>query len=537
MRFTAICAVSVIGALSACADDPTTPVAPKQPSAAVSTATDPLSKVNRLSPSLENKVQLFKADLASKGYAIERGYWTLWGAEDCKFPLQTVGFCYGNNPTAPYILAVLPHWKDEFSDQQMHHGVSAFQRNMNGIYRLDPQEALVVAAEMPPPARYFGLGSNVFSRETELNTNDIVYQKPWIDDLMRGILFATLPDPSRMMMIASIGNSINNVVITQQTGEQWQAGQQRFFVITPDADVAESVTAALRRAGVSSANDIFVEKVSPEVVRVGLGKSADDMITYIRYAMPNDTVAGNEWRANLPLTVFRVRDVSGLRPANPFAPPAYDQRHWNFDETVLAGDLNSLVGAVRSYWNQPTAPLFQSFSLYTGVDLVGQHCLGYPDPARGPMDCLGDSQDSDYQISPSMSLDSGHVIAVVGTLGTETNNATYVSVSVNWFPQLVGLVNIDDNHLEGTAARFEGALVNDARLFYVHYIARDCSGLENCSEVSRQAIPVGEIIKVIQRNYVTPGYAHGPEPTKLLNPVAIVLNGFNRPAAAIRKVR
>ena len=537
MRFTTICAVSLIGVFSACADDPTVTVAPAQPTAALATAADPLSKVNRLSPSLENKVQLFTADLLSKGYAIARGYWTLWGAEECKYPIQTVGFCYGNNPTAPYALAVVPQWRDESSDQSMHHVVSAFQRNMNALYRLDAQEALVVAAEMPPVARYFGLGSNVFSRETTLNTNDPVYKQPGLDGLMRGVLFATMPNPERMMMIASIGNSINNVVITGQTGEAWQAGQQRFFVITPDADVADSVKAALLRAGVPSANDIFVEKVSPDVVKVGLGKSADDLMTYIRYAMPNNVAAGNEWRANLPLTVFRVRDVSGLRPANPFPVQGYDPRHWNFDEAVLAEDLDSLAAAVRSFWNQPAAPRFQSFSLFTGVDLVGQHCLGFPNPARGPMNCLGDTQDSDYQISPSFSLDSGRVIAVLGTLGTETGNATYVSVSVNWFPQLVGLQNIDDNLLAGTAAPFAGALENDARLFYVYYVARDCSGLENCAEVSRRSLPAGALIKIIQRNYVTPGYARGPDPTKLLNPVTIALDGSARPGARLGKLR
>ena len=537
MRFTTICAVSLIGALSACADDPTTTVAPKQPSAAVVTAADPMSKVNRLSPSLENKVQLFKADLASNGYAIERGYFTLWGAGECKFPLQSLGLCYGNNPTAPYVLAVVPQWQDEFSDQRMHHAISAFQRNMNAIYRLDPQEALVVAAELPPPARYFGIQSNVFSRETALNPNDIVFKNPFLDSVMHGILFRTLPDPTRVMTIASIGNSINNVVMTQQTGQEWQAGQQRFFVITPDADVADSVTAALLRAGVSSANDIFVEKVSPDLVKVGLDKSSDDMITYIRYAMPNDIDAGNEWRANLPLAVFRVRDMSGSRPANPFTVPAYDQRNWNFDETVLSADLDSLASAVRSYWSQPSAPSFRSLSLYTFVDLVGQHCLGFPNPARGPMNCLGDTQDTDYQISPSMSLDSGHVVAVVGTLATETGNATYVSLSVNWFPALVGVRNIDDDRLDGTATRFASALQNDASLFYVHYIARDCSGLENCTEVSKQSVAVGEVIKVIQRNYVTPGYARGPDPAKLLNPVSIILDGTTRPGALVRKRR
>ena len=537
MRRVTFCAVSLIGAISACVDDPTVTVAPGQPTAAVATAADPLSRVNRLSPSLETKVQLFKSDLGSKGYAVARGYWTLWGAEDCKYPLHAIGLCYGHNPTAPYIMAVVPQWDDEFSDQSMNHALGAFRRNMSGLYRIDPQEALVVAAELPPPGRYFGIGSNVYSREAALNTNDPIYKLPLLDNTMRGILFPVLPDPSRMLIAASIGNSTNNVVITQTTGDEWQAGQQRFFVITPDANVADSVTAALLRAGVPSSSHIFVEKVSPDLVNVGLSKSADDMFTYMRYAMPNDTVAGNEWRARLPLTVLRVRDVSGLRPANPFAIPAYDQRNWNFNENVLAEDLDSLISAVRSYWGQPAAPFFRTFSAYLFLDMIGQHCLGYPNPARGPMNCLADTQDTDYQLSQSLSLDSGHVIAMVGTLATETGNATYVSLSVNWFPQLVGLENIDDDDLSGTASGFADALQNDARLFYVYYIARDCSGLENCTQVSKKSIPTGEIIKVIQRNYIAPGYARGPDPTKVLNPVAIVLDGRNRPGASLGKLR
>ena len=61
------------------------------------------------------------------------------------------------------------------------------------------------------------------------------------------------------------------------------------------------------------------------------------------------------------------------------------------------------------------------------------------------MNCLGDTQDADYQISAdTYQLDNDQVIAAVGTLGTKTGNATYTSLSVNWFPELVGVLNRDD---------------------------------------------------------------------------------------------
>jgi hypothetical protein len=146
------------------------------------------------------------------------------------------------------------------------------------------------------------------------------------------------------------------------------------------------------------------------------------------------------------------------------------------------------------------------------------------------MDCLGDTQDADYQIGPTLGIDDGQVIAVVGTLGTETGNATYVSLAVNRFPLLVGVANISDTDLAGTAEGFAGALQDDARLFYVYYVARDCSGLHPCLELSRKQVPVGESIKLLQRNYINPGSARGPDPARILNPVALVLDGRRRPA-------
>jgi hypothetical protein len=489
---------------------------------------DPIASVHPLPPALEQQVQRFRADLESRGYEVARGYWTLWGAEDCKYPLHTVGMCYGNNPTAPYVLAIVPPWKDEFVDQSFQHVITQAQRNMSATYRLSDREALVVLAQMPPTARYFGLQSNVFTRKAPLNTADPVYQFVAGDAVMRSILFGTSPDPSRMMMVASIGNSANNVVIEQQSGASW--GEQRYFVITPDAGTADAMTAALLRSGVPSADAVFTEPVAPALVRLGLGPEADDLLTYIRYSLPTDEAAGEAWQRQLPLAILRVRAKNDAGEPQPFAVPTYYPRTANFDETVLAGDRQALVSAVRTRWSQPAAPATPFFSLYQALDLVGQHCLGYPNPARGPMDCLGDTQDSDYELGPFVRLDDGQVVAVVGTLGTETRNATYVSLSANWFPALIGVANLSDRQLAGTAAEFAGALQNDARLFYLYYVARDCTGLNPCLAISKQQIPTGGVLRLIQRNYVTPGFPGGPDPTKLLKPVAIVLDGRERPA-------
>jgi hypothetical protein len=491
-------------------------------------ATDPLANKNKLPDALEETVGLLRTGLEADGFAVARGYWTLWGADECKYPIQTIGYCYGNNPTAPYMLAVVPPWEDEYVDQRFHHIMNEPQRNMSPTYRLDTREALIVVAQMPPSARYFGMGSNVFTREAAFNPNDRIFPIVAADPLLQGILFGGSPDPARRMMVASIGNSINNVVIENKTGQSpWN--RPAYMIITSDSGMAARMTDALISAGVSW-SDIFTEPVSPDIVKLGLNRSADDFILYIRYAMPDDKVAGDEWRNSAPLTILRVRDMTSRKYGNPFSIPAYTERSANYDETKLGGDFVSLQNAVRTAWAQPQAKIVPFFSAYKFLDLIGQHCLGSPDPTRGPMDCLGDSQDADYQISGSAQIDDGQVIAVVGVLSSQTGNATYTSLSVNWFPQLVGVANVDDIALKGTAASFAGSLPNAADKFYVYYAARNCSGLPNCVQISKQFVPNGGTIKFIQRNYINPGTSTGPKPTQILNPELIILDGNNRPA-------
>ncbi|WP_373049256.1 hypothetical protein [Vulgatibacter sp.] len=66
-------------------------------------------------------------------------------------------------------------------------------------------------------------------------------------------------------------------------------------------------------------------------------------------------------------------------------------------------------------------------------------------------------------------------------------------------------------------------------MLYVHYLARDCSGLSNCMTVTEEMIPRGGTIKMLQRNYIVPGTMRGASPELVLNPVVVVLDGMARP--------
>lgn len=218
----------------------------------------------------------------------------------------------------------------------------------------------------------------------------------------------------------------------------------------------------------------------------------------------------------LPLAILRVRDTNATRATEPYPAPAYDLRTAS-SELALADDLARLIAAVKQRWGQPTAPSRPFMSMASEFDLVGQHCL------RRPMNCVGDTQDTDYRATARFRLEAGQVIAVVGTLGTATGNATYTGLAVNRAGVGLGVANISHFQLAGTAAAFSGTVGNTGK-FYVYYLARACQGISPCLELPDTLVPPGEPILLMQRNYIRPGSARGADPAQLLSPWTVVFD-------------
>jgi hypothetical protein len=287
----------------------------------VDAATDPLSKVNRLPASLEQVARQVTGELAGSGYEVQRGYWALWGSDQCKYTVQVLGRCFGPNPTAPYAMAFLPSWRDEYVDKTLHNVFGPERRGYSPIFRLHETEALVIMAEMPPPGAYLGLQTYVFTRQAEINRYDEIFLQ--VPEALREILFAEAPNPSRLITWATIGDSNNHVVIEEKTGVPWGYNQQRFFIVTPDQAAERDVAAALAAAGVDE-RQIFVEKVAADLVRLGLDPAADEFQTLLRYVQVPNTKDGDAWRARLPLTVLRVRYARTADASRPVPYPIPD---------------------------------------------------------------------------------------------------------------------------------------------------------------------------------------------------------------------
>ena len=527
------------------------------------------------SPVTGNFEQQLIRELRSMDLEVSVGYPRVYDQADCAYSYPVFKNCFGNNPASPYVMPVVKSWPDEYVDPVMKNGFGRTRPGYSVSYRLDPREAIIVFGRMPPPARYMGLQtwiltSRWLSDGAPWNRGACSYYASFANQMTQ-YFFGTVPpistdptvpnfpycatvaDPAaRVQSFASIDNNINNVVMENKSGSPWD--KMRYFVITPDQRTDASVREALASLGVDE-DEIFTERIpdtfqdadpdhaypygqNPVVGPLGLGEDAVDFTTAIRYAMPDDEQAAKVWLKSLPLTVLRVRrppwgpdpETYGNRTADPR--PTVDETK----DKALVDGLQSLVNAVidraRSQgWMLVEEPRTNMVDIVKELGQFGPACR-----AIG-MNCLADGQDASYYFAQPRSLDTGRIYAAVGTLATETDNATYVGLSVNDASLLKGALNIDDTKLKGSASSYHSEVPNPATLekFFVHFFARDCAAIADltdgqCTTVTTDMIPLaGDVdapgdpalhgmFSIAVRAYVKRGSERGPDPTKQLPP-------------------
>jgi len=488
---------------------------------------------NKVPGQVESKARRLMNSLKQQGYEVQRGYFKLYTEKDCPPSFEEMGMCYGNNPAAPYVLFLVPPWPGEFIDPATDEAFGFNYEGYSTSYRLDPREAIVILGMLPPEASYFGLQSYLFTHQGEFVTDSQTYlfmqDKP---PLMR-MFFTKVPqNPERLISLASLSNSINHVVIAEQSGAAFD--QQRYFIITGDSFMDGAIRHALNKIWVDD-QDIFTEKIPSNVI-LGLDESADDLVTILRYAMPADGGDPGDpsdlWRSELPLVVLRVRDTRPSRPAQAY--PAFTEPEARpiADEFYLKEDMINLVGAVSQRWGQPYAMQNVMQMIRTQpspINMVGPECMLIG------MNCLADTQDTSYQYSFPLPLGENNIYGVVGTLGTRTNNATYVGLGLTATVRMLGFDNLSEFELADTASVYASG-VDHTDKFFVYYFTRDCSGLDaltdgHCLEISDDDLPLCEDpaspscnrLSISIRNYMPPGSQHGPDDNFILPGLVIPL--------------
>lgn len=483
---------------------------------------------------VESTTRRLTDDLMQQGYEVGRGYFELYTEDDCTYSYDVLHSCLGNNPAAPYVIPVVPSWSDEWIDPGTVGMIGPTEEGYSASYRFDPSEAMVIVAQLPPPARYFGLQTYLVSRPGEWDTDSEQYEFVEANlPAMLNTFFTKLPNnPDRLQLFADLTDPINSVVIENASGAVWD--QVRYFVVTPDQSMDAAIRQSLVGLGIPD-SFIFTEQIPSKLgdtdMGFGLDEGDDDFLTLLRYAMPADgggeDARSTTWRQDLPMAVLRVRDVQQAHQPQPYPWVEFESRAaTDPPEVSLKSQRDAVAAAVCDQWGQPSCQGGELLNMKASpLDLTGPACV------EVGMNCLAPNEDAVYFLSSRLPLPDDRAYVMVGALGTRTDNATYVGLGLNSSLTQLGFANIDDDLLADSADNYDAS--GD---FFVQYFARDCTDIEALTEGS-QCYAVGDqlpectdpqdltcaMMALTLRDYLFPGTQRGPASESVLSPLLIAL--------------
>jgi hypothetical protein len=146
--------------------------------------------------------------LGASGYRVTQGGSYEVDNAACRKIVAVFGTCFGNNAAAPYVIPQIPidatAVDKSYAKPFTTPGGGGAPSNM--FYRLSDADAAVTIIRLPPQAAYWGFQSYLFTRKaTDYPANSDARH-------------AQSPDPGRYEIFGSLGNDINNMVISNRLG-------------------------------------------------------------------------------------------------------------------------------------------------------------------------------------------------------------------------------------------------------------------------------------------------------------------------------
>lgn len=425
------------------------------------------------------RTQKLEAALGKTGYDVRHGEFAWFSVEDClRLHMPS---CYGNNPTSPYGLLRLPALPDQPPDVGP---PNWYDQPPPPMWRLRPDEAIILIGKTPPELRYFGFTPYIYDR------------------VINGV---------RVDLFSSLGDTANGNIAFAGDKGPFNRDVAIVFSSSPGID------AEVRRIVAQSYPDRLVVPIHfpAAELHLGSGRDADTMIMLMRVALFAHADAGAAYLASPPFSVLRATPRTE-RTVETFPRPALRPRTPPNDERYLLASRDALVKAVEA-------------RLVTGakVEIVpGGNLLpsdGFQCIANG-VSCLGDNRDSPY-----LSIDarpfpaSGTSLFIVGVNHHASLQATYASVSIYDYSQLRGVTSVVDTEFAGSTEPYIPNDPNKAKL-YVHEFARDCGQRAHCTKigVDEMAIAADRLTSFSERAYIHPELIVGAWGDQLLPPVLLV---------------
>lgn len=378
---------------------------------------------------------LYSSWLKSLGpdYDVVQGNVFLFTNDKCSTFVPIFDSCFGNNPASPYIIPQ-PPIEDSYVDPYYATALNTpgpRGQTTNVLYRLSDQDALVTIVSYPPQAAYLGYVSYAFTRKS----SDYAGITPPPQPPRR-----VSPDPNRYELFGSLGNGVNNVTVQNQLGVSPWSNAIVAYITTSNTNLAAALVERAQKHGIDP-KSIFIEPVGANMI-TGNGSAADDMLTLMRYAIPESTTAAENWMSSLSQNVLVYKVSNSTLAVQRYGEIGYTPHRVNTDEITyvpsLSTALQQLATLLQNYLTAMQSPFeaaYQSFLKSETVDaegvpiagLVGSYCIQYG------LNCLGDSQDtSNYSFLTLRTLglqETGFVVGVNHTV-PNLNNARYVSIGV-----------------------------------------------------------------------------------------------------------
>ncbi len=471
-------------------------------------------------------------NLNRDGYTVDQGTVAVVDNAACERFVMVFGSCFGNNAAAPYIVPVPPI--DSTLVDPYYGGIfTTFGETgspSNMFYRLSDRDALVTIVSPPPKAAYLGYQGYLFSRSTSEYTGSSSGK-------------TISPNPSRYEIFGSFGNDVNSVILERSIGSFW-GGNPIVYVSASNSNVADSIKANAAANGLDSTH-VFIEPIGANIL-TGPTLAADDILTLLRYALPEDAAASTEWLRSIrsSIRVYRISsNTATARYPTPVNTPKIATSEANYETPLdeLSSSLSTWLTAHQSSGATTTIKMTVSDHVdSTGkiFGLVGGECI-----AAGTS-CLGDNQDTDSYRSGVIGKLTGNNIAIVaGVNHAVTNNASYISLAVYNAQTITGVASVSQTNPlavgfnSGVMTGSAEAVLRSLGLYdsasstlkaalpslYVEFVARTCTAVPTyCIALgTTAALPQAVPVFITQRAYVRPGSTSGGNPDIMQTPRVI----------------
>jgi len=404
-----------------------------------------------------------KTAFESKGFLAQEGEMFFFRLED-KWEMPTY---YGNNPASPYGFFRLPPGPGEPDTDDVK--VLPWDGELDNyakrsLFRLRPDEAVVLIGQTPPECTYFGFTGYLFFRYLteggEVQLNDF---------------------------FASLGDTENNLTLNTSSDYEDPTldpfDKLTVLISAADRETERKAREALIDCGIPE--NIINTGVIPHLdneehdfaplLNMGYEEHSDIFSLLMRVAGFSDQTAGDKFVETPPYNIFRLTPRE-QGSADPFTLPDLREEGTGTSETPLTTSFLNLVQAVRNeYQNQDRIMVTKQGQ---ALPVEGPDCI------RNGQFCFGDNHDAQYILYPikklintftgfELSFDEDDFLIVVGVISSLTGKATYVNITPYELDRKLGLLSMMGEAALGSADRFIPEDPN-RDLFYVVKIARSC---------------------------------------------------------------